>query len=326
MHVPYFKLLEKFYFFYLPILIEFLFIYSIASLIKPKFFSEYIFLALIMFAPSTLLVLERGNNDILIFLFIILFVYINSSILNFTILSLACLIKYYPLALMVNFFIEHKRSAKQIIIILFLFIVIVTFFFYFTGESFELVQKKMKMISPTWGNQFSIKAFAIISKKLINYSYATILLISYILFFILMTFFFKIFKRNNFIDKIEIYSTEEKLFILGGNLIISVYLIAHNVHYREIFLILLLPFIIKLTKTFENKIFKYLLYFIIFRYVFFIVSNYFILFQKHYYLLYMKAFSDLILISCFASLCFILNIEILKNTFLKKNEKFNLNQ
>ena len=129
LHVPYFKLLEKFYFFYLPILIEFLFIYSIASLIKPKFFSEYIFLALIMFAPSTLLVLERGNNDILIFLFIILFVYINSSILNFTILSLACLIKYYPLALMVNFFIEHKRSAKQIIIILFLFIVIVTFFF-----------------------------------------------------------------------------------------------------------------------------------------------------------------------------------------------------
>ena len=77
LYIPYFKLLEKFYFFYFPIIIGFLFIYSIVSLIKPKKFIEYFLLILIIFAPSSLLVLERGNTDILIFLIIFFFLLIS---------------------------------------------------------------------------------------------------------------------------------------------------------------------------------------------------------------------------------------------------------
>ena len=109
LYIPYFKTLEKFYFFYFPIIIGFLFIYSVVSLIKPKKFIEYFLLILVIFAPSSLLVLERGNTDILIFLFIILMVYSRSSIFNFVILILASLAKYYPLILVVNFFIEKKE-------------------------------------------------------------------------------------------------------------------------------------------------------------------------------------------------------------------------
>ena len=124
-------------------------------------------------------------------------------------------------------------------------------------------------------------------------------------------------KFNDFISKINIYSLEEKFFILSANLSISVYLISDNVHYREIFLILLLPFIIKLKNTFKIKIFKYLFYFILLRYIFFIFSNYFILFKKYFSLLYFKAASDIVLVSLLTSICVIMNIEILKK-FIKK--------
>ena len=317
LYIPYFKLLEKFYFFYFPIIFGFLFIYLTVSLIKPKKFVEYILLLLIIFAPSSLLVLERGNTDILIFLIIILLVYSKSSIFNFVILILASLAKYYPLVLIVNFLVEKKRSIIQIITTLLLFIMTLGFFFYFTGESLELIQNKMKMISPTWGNQFSIKGLPLVLKKLKHFDYSTVLFISYIFFIFSSIVSFKIFQKSNFISKVNISFFEEKLFILGGNLSISVYLISDNVHYREIFLILLLPFIIKLKDSFKIKIFKYLFYFILFRYVFFIFANYFIMFKKYFTFIYIKAFSDIVLVSLFTAICVIMNIEILKQ-FTKK--------
>ena len=317
LYVPYFQIFEKFYFFYIPITICLLFIFSIVSLIKPKKFFEYFLLILIILAPSTLLAIERGNHDILIFLFILLMVYFNSSTLNFLILTLTSLARYYPLALMVNFFIEKKRSITQIIITLLLFTMTLGFFFYITGESLELIQHKLKIISPTWGNQFSIRGLSLILKKLKDFDYSTVLIISYIFFIFSSIVSFKIFQKSNFISKVNISSFEEKLFILGGNLSISVYLISDNVHYREIFLILLLPLIIKLKDNFEIKIFKYLFYFVLFRYIFLIFSNYFIMFKKYFALLYIKAFSDIVLVSLFTAICVIMNIEILKQ-FKKK--------
>jgi len=317
LYVPYFQIFEKFYFFYIPITICLLFIFSIVSLIKPKNFFEYFLLILIILAPSTLLAIERGNHDILIFLFILLMVYFNSSTLNFLILTLTSLARYYPLALMVNFFIEKKRSITQIIITLLLFTMTLGFFFYITGESLELIQHKLKIISPTWGNQFSIRGLSLILKKLKDFDYSTVLIISYIFFIFSSIVSFKIFQKSNFISKVNISFFEEKLFILGGNLSISVYLISDNVHYREIFLILLLPLIIKLKDNFEIKIFKYLFYFVLFRYIFLIFSNYFIMFKKYFAMLYVKAFSDIVLVSLFTAICVIMNIEILKQ-FKKK--------
>ena len=309
---PYFKSLEKFYFFYFPILIVIIFIFLIVSLIQPKTIFNYFLLILILFSPSTLLIIERANFDMLIFLLIVLIAFSNSSFLNFIIITFASLLKYYPLVLIVNFFIEKVRSTKKILLILSLFTIVVLFLFYLTGESWGLIQHKMQDFDPPWGNQFSVKALAIISKNWKNYEYPVILLISYIFFIFVTIIFFLAFKKTRFINKVNIYFFEEKLFILGANLVVAVYLISHNIHYREIFIILLFPFLMKLDKSIDNKIFKYLIYFITLRYIFFLISNYYIFFKKSYYLLYFKAFSDIILISSFAAICIIMNIEILK--------------
>jgi len=315
--IPYFKTLEKFYFFYFPIIISFIFIYSIVNLIKPKKFIEYFLLVLVVFAPSTLLVIERGNTDILIFITIMLLAYSKSPIFNFIVLCVASLAKYYPLALIVNFFIEKKRNIVQIILVLALFIILFFLLFHFTGESFQLFQHKMKIISPTWGNQFSIRGFALFLEKLNNLNYNLVLLVSYIVLVFFSAIFLRILKKSDFISKLNFLSLEERFFILGVNLTVAVYLISDNVHYREIFLILLLPFIIKFKNIFKIKIFEYLFYFILFRYIFAMFSNYFILFKKYFSLLYFKTTLDIILISFLTAICIIINFEILKK-ILKK--------
>jgi len=319
--LPYFESLEKFYFFYFPILIGIIFIFSVVSLIQPKNIFNYFLLILILFSPPTLLVIERANVDMLIFLLIILIAFSNSSFLNFIIITFASLLKYYPLVLMVNFFIEKARSIKKILLILSLFTIVVLSLFYLTGESWGLIQHKIQTFDPPWGNQFSVQAFAIISKKLINYEHPMILPLSYIFFIFFTIIFFLVFKKTKLINKVNIYSFEEKLFILSANLVVTLYLISHNIHYREIFIILLFPFLMKLNESIDNKIFKYLLYFITFRYIFFLISNYYVFFNKSYYLLYFKASSDIILVSSFASICIIMNIEILKQ-FTKNDPAF----
>ena len=112
--LPYFESLEKFYFFYFPILTGIIFIFLIVSLIQPKNIFNYFLLILILFSPPTLLVIERANVDMLIFLLIVLIAFSNSSFLNFIIITFASLLKYYPLVLMVNFFMEKHRGKKKI--------------------------------------------------------------------------------------------------------------------------------------------------------------------------------------------------------------------
>ena len=141
--------------------------------------------------------------------------------------------------------------------------------------------------------------------------------ISYVVFTFFAVVFLRIIKKSDFISKLNTSSLEEKFFILGGNLSISVYLISDNVHYREIFLILLLPFIVKFKNVFKIKIFEYLFYFVLFRYIFLIFSNYFILFKKYFSLLYIKTTLDIILVSLLTTICIIINFEILKK-LLKK--------
>ena len=69
LYIPYFKFLEKFYFFYFPLMLCSIFIYTITKLIDRKNFLNVVLLILIVFSPQVLLVLERCNVDLIIFLF-----------------------------------------------------------------------------------------------------------------------------------------------------------------------------------------------------------------------------------------------------------------
>ena len=109
------------------------------------------------------------------------------------------------------------------------------------------------------------------------------------------------------------------MYIVGSNLIIAVYLITQNIHYREIFLIALFPLILELKDNKNIIFFKYFVLFIILRLVIFYFTNYYVFFKKIYSLLYVKAFLDVVMMSIFFGLTIFFNLKLIKRLFNYKS-------
>jgi len=292
-----------------------IFIYTITKLIDRKNFLNIALLILIVFSPQVLLVLERCNVDLIIFLFLIIMVKINQPFLSFSIINFVTLLKYYPAALITNFVVERKRSLNKNIFIILIFFFTLACLMYLSGESFDLIRYKLNAVSSTWGNQFSLHSFAILLSKLRNYDFNTILVIALSIFIILSFSFYKYFQ--NILKNIELDENNFKyrLYIVGSNLIIAVYLITHNIHYREIFLIALFPLILELKDNKNIIFFKYFVLFIILRLIIFYFTNYYVFFKKIYNLLYIKAFLDIAMMSVFFGLTIFFNLKLIKKLF-----------
>ena len=320
-YMPFYKNLEKFYFFYFPLTLCSVFIYTIVKLIDRKKLLNIALLILIIFSPPVLLVLERCNFDLLIFLLLIIMVRVNQPFLSFTIINFVTLLKFYPAALITNFIVERKRSINKNIFIILIFFSTLAFLMYIVGESFELLRYKLNIISSTWGNQFSLQSFAILLSKFKKYDFNIILVITLLTFIILSFLFYKFFQ--NTLENIELDENNFKyrLYIVSSNLIILVYLITHNVHYREIFLIALFPLILELKDNKNIIFFKYFILFIILRLIIFYFTNYYILFKKFYNLLYLKAFLDIVMMSIFFGLTLFFNLKLIKGLFITSHRK-----
>ena len=319
LYIPYFKFLEKFYFFYFPIMLCSIFIYTITKLIDRKNFLNVVLLILIVFSPQVLLVLERCNVDLIIFLLLIIMVKVNQPFLSFSIINFVALLKYYPAALITNFVVERKRSLNKNIFIISIFFFTLACLMYLSGESFELIRYKLNAVSPTWGNQFSLHSFAILLSKFKKYDFNTILIITLSIFTILSFSFYKFFK--NTLENIELdeNSFKYRLYLISSNLIIAVYLITYNIHYREIFLIALLPLILELKDNKKIIFFKYFILFNILRLIIFYFTNYYVFFKKIYSLLYVKAFLDVVMMSIFLGLTLFFNLKLIKRLFNYKS-------
>ena len=315
LYIPYFKFLEKFYFFYFPLILCFIFIYTIIKLIDRKNFLNIALLILIVFSPQVLLVLERCNVDLIIFLFLIIMVRINQPFLSFTIINFVTLLNFYPAALITNFVIERKRNLNKNVFIILIFFFTLACLMYLSGESFNLIRYKLNAVSATWGNQFSLHSFAILLSKLRNYDFNAILIIALSIFIILSFSFYKYFQNTLKNIELDENNFKYRLYIVGSNLIIAVYLITQNIHYREIFLIALFPLILELKDNKKIIFFKYFVLFIILRLIIFYFTNYYVFFEKIYNLLYIKAFLDIAMMSIFFGLTIFFNLKLIKKLF-----------
>ena len=76
------------------------------------------------------------------------------------------------------------------------------------------------------------------------------------------------------LDLTDVYSLETKLFLLGSYILLICYLLFSNYFYREIFLIILFPFLFKLYNTRSINFLTFFIYLIIFRYVFLFIYGY----------------------------------------------------
>jgi|TARA_B100001964_G_scaffold85964_1_gene96965 hypothetical protein len=263
--------LEIFYLNYLPYIIIVFLLSSITFLITPKNKIGYVVLFLSICNPSTLLLIERMNFDIFIFLITIFIIFNRFYFINWILISFLSLVKFYPVILGINIMLENKnRKILMLILIILTFSLLSILYLYSNFEKYQLILEAT-YYKAGYHFLFSLKTIPKILKYLFHWNYIFLVITFLIIFTLLTTYYYKVVKKNKLIDLINVYSLETRLFLLGSYILLICYLVFSNYFYREIFLIMLFPFLFK----FHNiKSIKFFIHFIIYRYIYLFIYGY----------------------------------------------------
>ena len=204
-------------------------------LLKTK---SYLFF-FVIFSGSSLLGVERGNNDLLIFS-IIYFSTLLLPIYSFFFLSLAAFLKIYPLALIFTL-LNYKK-------ILFAFMIVGIFVFFYHGEDIiYLITNTPKSAGLSYGSSTISKALSKFGFNVNDYLITCVLIILIFLFYLM-------FKNKIKINIDKVNDRTITSFLCGGLIYVGTFLLGKNFDYRLIFLILCYEFIF-LTNVNKLRIF-----------------------------------------------------------------------
>ena len=332
LYLPFLNLLEEFYYQIFPNLLIIFFILSIFIIFNKFHEKNRLLIFCIILSPTSLLAIERGNFDLLLFIFAFLICYNRFLYINIFLISFSFLAKYYPVTYFLNIFTHKKNNSFLKMRIIFIITLILSaLILYFHKEIFLGALDSSSASKAGYHMLFSIKATAKVLKYIFSINYILLLIITYLSFFIIIYLFVKYLYKNKINENLSLDKIEDKLFLIGTNTILFNYLIFSNYYYREIFLILSLPILIKLKNTLKIDTIKYFIYFIIFRYLFLHVYNYFILNENFthingirvFYNSFLTVFTiksilDFILMIVLSGILFFYNFEIFKILFNKK--------
>ena len=248
--IPYSERLNFFYINVLPYLLIFLSIYLIVTTFAIQNYNSLIILILVIFNPSSFLLYSGANIDLLIFVLLVFTVLNRFYIINWALYFFLTFTKIYPIILFLNIFFENEnRSIKKIFIIFIIIFIISISYLYFNYSEYIYFLKNLSGAKAGYHYLFSLNSSAKILKYLFDLNYIVLLLLTYLLFFYLIT---KAYKKisldlnKDILHEINFYSLEFKLFIISSYLSIICFIFFSNFFHREIFLIGILPLIFKL--------------------------------------------------------------------------------
>ena len=325
LYIPYIKQFSNFYFIYLPLILNLAFLYSIIRFFNFEDKIEYFYLFFIVLSTPVILVIERANMDIAIFLLLILISKNKNNLINHIVLVLTTLLKFYPISMAIIFL--FKNNFKTMIINALIFLIIVFLIFFFQWESLVKILNNSSQFS---GSKifmgiytFSFKgAFdffynfeIIINNK--NYNFIKYLCLSLTIFLPLIITFYKNFRKvfnNNSISNLFLKNdSNNRMYILSTILILFCYFSFTNFIYREIFLIGLIPWLLQNRKLAENKFINFYFYILVFKFListictFLVVNKIFptlnpiIIFSKHSLDIYLISIIFLVFLSAITS-------------------------
>jgi hypothetical protein len=318
--IPYIEEYSIFYFWYFPILINLIFIAIIILHFNFTSFKEYFLCLIFILNPSTLLLMERLNFDIFIFLLMILLCYFRKNILNLLFISFLTLAKFYPASLLPLFFIKNKNNNFFInFLFAFSFLFLVTFFLYLDKDNLGEIVKNKQLFSADYRLSFNFFALSKIPSLLNIFSENLLVLFSsfFSLVFVLIGVFIckNILYKNNYILT-RSWGYNETLFLISAGVVVSTYFAFNNWIYREIFIFGLIPLSLELGR--DNLFFKNLISFIIFRLFYLTISTYLSAFVGNDFLLIFGEIIDICFISFIAGVLLFLYLKMFMNYFPKK--------
>jgi len=318
--IPYIEDYSIFYFWYFPIFINLIFIAIIILHFNFTSLKEYFLCLIFILNPSTLLVMERLNFDIFIFLSMILLCYFRKNILNLLFISFLTLAKFYPASLLPLFFIKNKNNKPLInFLFVFSFLFLVTFFLYLDKDNLGEIVRNKQLFSAHYKWSFNFFALSKIP-SLLNIFSENLLVLFSSLFFIVFVFIGvfvckNILYKNNYILT-RSWGYNETLFLISAGVVVSTYFAFNNWIYREIFIFGLIPLSLELGR--DNLFFKNLISFIIFRLFYLTISTYLSMFVGNDFLLIFSEIIDICFISFITGVLLFLYLKMFMNYFPKK--------
>tara|TARA_Y100000590_G_scaffold468727_1_gene652821 strand:+ start:2508 stop:3719 length:1212 start_codon:yes stop_codon:yes gene_type:complete len=219
-------------------------IFRTASLTKNNL--SYIIVIFISLSASSILALERGNTDILIFSIIFAACIIKKFYLNLSLLVFAAMLKLYPIFSFIINFDNRKKFYFSFFGFLIAFITIFSnlkYYFYNTHSTFNT--------GITFGIRPIIlgffKAFERLDVDFFEYNnFNFILIFGTILILTLIFFFYFAYKNINYKDgNINFVDIKNRLFLAGSSIYCFSFIFFSSFDYRLIFLILTIPYLIE---------------------------------------------------------------------------------
>lgn len=274
--IPYSESLSNIYYIYTPYLLIFASIFLIHKIISPQSKIEWIIFLLCIFNPSTLLLYERGNIDLLIFCLVIICIYNRYYLLNWFIYFFISFVKIYPSFIFLNFFMEDiKRSKKKMFIfaLSLLTLCIIYFLYSYEYDLQAFFGGSASAGKPGYQFIWSLNYLGKILKYIFGLNYIFSLFIVFIIFFVITKKILEIFLVQN--KKTNIAFTpkkDDRLFLIGSYICLFCYIFFSNWTYREIFLILTIPYLLNIFKN--TKHYNLLSALIIIKYIFLFIYSY----------------------------------------------------
>ena len=314
-YIPYNKNFDFFYLSLLPWLQIIIFFYILFKIFDSKKNVIKILIVFIIFSPQTLLLFARMNNDLLIFILIFFIVLINSNFLSTAIVSFISLAKFYPIIASIIFFLNNDNFKKNLLYLLLSVILILSFFLF--SFDYSNIEKIYDIRGQLYGKSYRNFSF-IAPLKYYSLTFSEIeiykkieIIISMLIFFLTLSFaslwYALKFKKYNF----DFKNINFRLFVIGANIYVITYLIFQNTFYREIFLVLVIPFIYEYYK--ETLFHKFLFNLIFIKYFLGFVLSILIYFVGIISsLVLLKMILDFFVVSVLLGLLFNINYIILR--------------
>jgi len=287
LNIPFIKTFPKFFFLYLPIIFSFLFLAVISNILfilnDKKYWSVLI---IFVFSVPVILVIERSNIDLLIFLILFLVSKNYGLIFNYFLIILSTITKFYPILLSTIFFFNKKSFSKIFIFSLIIFIILI-----FQKENLIKIFNNQDQFSGSGYGLYEFSLFGFIKFfKSLNLSFGgsdfSWLKYIFLFIFILFPIFFVNFKNysniKNFVSNIVVNETSTfqlRFFVLSSIVISFCYLVFTNFVYREIFFLGLIPYLLNNKFTNHNFFSKFLFFFLVIK--FFLTTIFIIIFQNN---------------------------------------------
>jgi len=203
------------------------YLYSCYTLLKK---SPSVYLLLAMFSGASLLAVERGNNDIVIFSLMAVALHLRGDWIRSIIVLLAVVLKVYPVFSIYGFF---QRNIKLFMLTAMLSVI-------------YLILDMNEMILIKSGNTaFGYLAYGVHLDAIHMVGLLFILVLSSLLFW-----------KTGVAAKLFANGSgeyEREMFVVGGSIFVATFILSMNWDYRLIFLIFCLPYF----QLLNNKIVKH---------------------------------------------------------------------